>query len=374
MSQLGTVLIISSVHWHFTWQRHHDVATGLAKEGFRVIYLEPMPKRWPGLREWRRVFERLTGRGKSGGVVAQPVPAEIEFVSPLMFPDTAPPVRRINRTFFLPGLEARLAALQIQRPLILINYLPIPASVTLQRKLRPDAAIYECVDDWSHDPYYSAGQLAEKELLGLSDLVFTTSDFLFEKMNRMHHAVVQLLPAVQYERFAAAASTHVPDQLRPRLAYFGDMARNIDMNLLRAVSHQYPLRLIGPLRDSPSGFAGRTEFIGPVSHDRVPALLQDVDVLLLPYSRQAAHVPAVIPAKTFECLATGKPTVAIGLSSLERFREYIYLCQSESEFIEAIRAAAAEDPSLRRDRQELARQNSWPVRIAEMTAHIRKLL
>jgi hypothetical protein len=97
----------------------------------------------------------------------------------------------------------------------------------------------------------------------------------------------------------------------------------------------------------------------------VPELLQDVDVLLLPYM-QSKHSRGVIPAKTFECLATGIPTVSIGLSSLEEFAEYFYLCDTYEQVISAIEAAADEEEDLRRRRIEFARKQTWASRIHDL--------
>ena len=50
------LLVLSSVPWHFTWQRHHEVSTRLAERGYRVTYFEPIPKRWPSVGDWLLVI------------------------------------------------------------------------------------------------------------------------------------------------------------------------------------------------------------------------------------------------------------------------------------------------------------------------------
>jgi glycosyltransferase involved in cell wall biosynthesis len=116
-----------------------------------------------------------------------------------------------------------------------------------------------------------------------------------------------------------------------------------------------------------------TELLGPVPQGELPALLADVDVIVLPY-RKAAHSAGVIPAKTFECLATGKPVVAKGLASLEEMGDAFVLAEGEEAFVRAVREAVDEAPERRERRLELARRNTWARRAEEIDDLIRQAL
>ncbi|MCI0395832.1 MAG: glycosyltransferase [Chloroflexi bacterium] len=363
----GSIVIISSVHWHFTWQRHHDIASGLADRGYQVVFVEPLPKRWPGPESWQRVAARLTGNGREAGSCVQSESAAVQLLSPRLLPDAGRIPQWMNRRFFVPGIGRKVDRLGLARPLIVINYLPTGASLTLQQCLRPDLAVYDCVADWLNDPYARGLEQLEKELLGQADVVFADSPYLYERMRSLHRHVLQVMPAVHFELFDQARRKKTSMAGRPLCAYFGSIGASIDVALLRRVSHHYLLRLIGPPRVKLEGFGPQTEFIGAVVHERIPQLLADVDVLLLPY-RRAAHMPAVIPAKTFECLAAGKPTVAIGLDSLAQFGDLFYRCQTEEAFLAAIEAAIKEDPALPTRRLQCARENSWQQRLDQIEA------
>lgn len=368
----ATVLIISSTPWHATWQRHHDIAWGLADRDYRVLYLEPLPKRWPGPGEWRRVLGRLTGSSEMAGYCRQEEHPGVQLVSPRTLPDAGVGGlgSRANARFLVPRLAAELRALNLARPLVIINYLPTPAARELARRLAPDLFIYDCVWDWANAPNSSSLQASEQAMMSEVDMVFADSPYLIEKMRRLHVNVYPVLPAVHIDRFAAGRAATPVTRVRSRCAYFGTIGLAIDAELLRRVSHRYPLRLIGPARQMLQGFAEDTDIYGPRPHDEVAGLLSDVDVLLLPYSRQVSHNKAVIPAKTFECLATGKPTVAMGLESLRQFGELFYLAQTEEQFMEMIARAADEDPGLVEQRLACARANTWERRIEEIVAHI----
>jgi hypothetical protein len=102
------LVILSSVHWHFTWQRHHEIAARLAGLGYRVTYLEPLPKRWPGPAEWRRVTGRLFGRHVAAGLLRQRVPPGVNLANALTLPDVGGATRWLNRSFATPRAATRL--------------------------------------------------------------------------------------------------------------------------------------------------------------------------------------------------------------------------------------------------------------------------
>lgn len=366
----GTVVIISSIHWHSTWQRHQDIAGGLAEKGYAVTFVEPLPKRWPGPGEWRRVVGRLTGSAAASGVCRQPEPAGVDIMTPRAVPDVGNIGRRLNAGYFVPRLAERLAVTAAQRPLIVINYLPTPASLALQLRLQPDLAIYDCVVDWDNAPFTTSLAQFEAQLLHHADLVFADSPFLYDKMAARHTHVVEVLPAVHLDRFLLPqrASAHDGDD-RPLCVYFGTLGASVDVDLICAISKAYRLRLVGPVRTAMPCLAADTDLRGTVPHAAVPGLIQDADVIVLPYL-DAPHMPAVIPAKTFECLATGIPTVAIGVPSLAQYGDLFYLADSHDKFLGLIETAAIEPAARRAPRIACARENSWDARIAQIDAFI----
>lgn len=366
-----TIIILSSLHWHSTWQRHQDIAGGLAGRGYQVIYVEPVPKRWPGRTEWRRVAGRLRGSSGASGYCVQEVPQGVTLVSPRLLPDVGRAAQWSNRHFFVRRVAQHIRDLCPDGPVVIINYLPLPAALSLQQALQPDLAIYDCVADWSAFPLTTSLAATEERLLAEVDVVFADSPFLFEKMSRRHACVRQVLPAVHYELFAAAQSGHARDEASPPLClYFGTLGFALDMALLQKVGESYALRLIGPARVPLPAFSERVEICGTVPREAIPDLLQEADVLLLPYDGNAPHLKAVIPAKTFECLATGIPTVVSGLTSLDSYADLFYLADSDEAFLANIETALAEDPGRRAARVSVAQENSWEARITEIDALI----
>ncbi len=242
----GTVVVISSVDWHFTWQRHHDISAGLAGKGYQVLYVEPLPKRWPALSEVGRVWGRLTRSAQRAGTVVQEEPPEIELIAPLMLPDVGPIANWINQRVFLPHIADRLRRRISERPLIVLNYLATRAALWLQQALQPDVTVYDCITDWATDPFGRQAHLVEEDVIERADLVISPSGFLLDRLRPRHPRVVGIPPAVHYDLYGP--SRRMSDRAdRPlRCAYFGTIGLAVDVDLLREISRRYTLRLIGP--------------------------------------------------------------------------------------------------------------------------------
>lgn len=371
----GTVIIISSVHWHYTWQNTQHVASGLAQRGYRVLFVEPLPKRWPQLNELGRVWGRLRGESVAAGTVRQPLADGVELISPRLLPDVGRVAQSINRQWFVPGIAADLRRQMGDGPLFVINYLPTAASVSLTNALAADGAFYRCVSDWPNDPY-AQGPLPERELVQTVDMVWADSELNYQRTAAMQGNVIKMTEGVDLALFNRDqfSAEHRRRTDPPRCTYFGTISLSNDVDMLRAVSHEFPLRLIGPVRVDLAGFAPETEVTGAMPHDQLPALLADADVLLLPYDQRSPHSTTVVPAKLFECLATGKPAVVSGLTTLGELERLFYMATTTDEFLQAIRDSANEPATLREERMACAEQNSYEKRLDEIEGYFAEVL
>lgn len=136
------------------------------------------------------------------------------------------------------------------------------------------------------------------------------------------------------------------------------------------------MRLVGALDPSERHLAGEpnVEYRGEVSHERLPAALAGVDVFVLPY-RINGLTRAISPAKTYECLATGRPVVASPLPALKDLSGHVYLAEGPEGFVETLRSLPEIESDDRiRARVRLARENSWPVRFREIEASVLRAL
>jgi glycosyltransferase involved in cell wall biosynthesis len=91
-----------------------------------------------------------------------------------------------------------------------------------------------------------------------------------------------------------------------------------------------------------------------------------VDAFVLPYEVNRL-TQGILPAKTYECLATGKPIVAAPLPALEELAGHVYLAKEPEEYVTVLRRLEKlETQQKRRARIELARRNTWEARFKEI--------
>jgi glycosyltransferase involved in cell wall biosynthesis len=114
---------------------------------------------------------------------------------------------------------------------------------------------------------------------------------------------------------------------------------------------------------TPHVFPANVVLPGQQPHERLREFVRSADVLLLPYSLND-YTRAVLPAKIYECLATGRPIVAAPLPELmEAFAEHLQFATRPAEWPGAVERALSEDSAAAREaRIALARANTWQNR------------
>ncbi len=354
----AAIVLLAQVEWNFVWVSSHDIALGLARLGHRVAYCNPLPKRLPAPGELRRVLGRLLDRPEMAGYRSHPRPAGLLVCNPLCLPDIHPLFTRLNRAVFVPLLARRMRRWMNGRRCVVISFLPFATALALANALEPDALVYALRSNWRDDRWARRTILLETEFLHKADLVLSSGPCLNDHLQGYATPVLSMPAMVDFERFHRLAPVRRPNSGQPiRCCYFGHLNDRIDVELLRRVSHRHILRIVGPVSVPVPEMGKDTEWVGMVSHDRLPEALQDVDVWLLPYCLNE-FTRGIFPYKLYECFATGGPVVSTCLPSLAPYAELVYLSQTHEEFLDNIERARAEPEELRQGRIDLARENS----------------
>lgn len=348
MSGSGTLYYISTTPWHFTWQHTHKYTRQFALRGWNVLFLDPLPKRFPRLTEYKRVIGRIRGNAIQSGKMRQIEVEGVRYIAPRALPDRGAVLRYLNRRLFLPPVAKTLFAMTASGPRVALVTLPTRAALDLVDLLRPDFVIYMCYINFGKDKLAPSDICeSERELTTRADLILVDNG-LDNRARILSYSpsspVIHFSASVDYAHFATASNLEADNKSadgKLRCCYFGDL-RYIDTDLLKRISYLYTLRLIGPRSVATQAFSPDTELIPAVTYDQLPALLHDADILLLPYRIDDPYNRGVFPAKTFECLATGKPTIAMGLPSLKPFASAIDIADSADDFLELLVRAKQE--------------------------------
>jgi glycosyltransferase involved in cell wall biosynthesis len=363
------VLILAGVRWDFLWQRHQTLATLFAGAGYPTVFVETTGLANPRLggataRKMLSRLRRLTGGGARphGG-------KNLTVYTPLTVPPTSKAFRWSNERFFVPRVLRDLGKMADSRPVV-VAYPPTRTTLALISGLDPRLVLYDCSDDYEHFPGVPEDiAQTERELLLRADLVSCTSRRLLEQARLLRPDAFLSGPAVDYERFAVLQSQSPAREVRT-VCFFGDATRHrVDFDVLGAIACAgFELRLVGGLDGVGRRFLKmpRVDYWGDVSHAELPGALAGVDAFVLPY-RVNALTRAISPAKTYECLAAGRPVVAAPLPAMEELGRYVYLAERPEDYVRILRSLWDTGTEGRvRAGIERARKNSWDARFGEL--------
>lgn len=398
------IILISSIEWDFNWQGHQEIAKRLAHAGNRVLYVENMGVRSPGLRDAKRVVTRFTrwARSLSGGGVRQVAP-NLYVCSPLILPPFGSKVRRqLNERMMLSFIRRTVRNLGFDLEVIW-TFLPTDTVASLVRMLRrpQGVVVYYCIADFAELSTRPERILkSERSLIEMSDVVFAQCRQLAE-----HCAVdgkrIEIFPfGVNLSVFAkrdgesngasgrarALQNGSAPDPMagiaRPIIGYVGGMHRYFDADLLAAMARARPdwsWVLVGPmqypmreLKQLPN-----VHLLGPKAHEELPGYIHNFDVGIVPYV-STKYTDTVVPTKIIEYLAMGVPVVSTDLPEVSTFNgEHGVILTSPNranEFIASIEKtlASTDGEAEGARRRTVAALNAWEQRYERMSELIER--
>jgi glycosyltransferase involved in cell wall biosynthesis len=377
------VVLLSTADWDNPfWTNKQHVAVGLARRGHRVLYVDSLGLRAPGVnaQDVRRMGRRVA-RAAAG---ARRVQDGIHVWSPLLLPyQNRVSVRALNRAVLSLTLTRALRSLGFERPL-LWTYNPL--TTRLLDLSAFDGVVYHCVDDIGAQPGMPTTLLrqAERELAERAQIVFATAPRLAEMQSRVNPNTHFLPNVADFAHFSRALddATQVPADMAsirgPRLGFIGAISGyKVDFALVRAIAQRRPdwaIVLIGRIGEGEPGTdttllhgLPNLHLLGPRPYASLPAYLRGVDVAMLP-SRTNDYTASMFPMKFFEYLAAGRPVVSTDLPAIRPFRDVVAIATSADSFVHAAtRVLAGDAPSLE-SRLALAREHTWDARTDKMLA------
>lgn len=362
------VIMLSGIRWDFLWQRHQILATRFARAGYETVFVETTGLSNPKLNgaTLRKVADRLRRSGGAGQ--KNPQEPNLTVYSPLTAPPTQKAFRFLNRSYFVRKVARDLRDITGEDP-ITIAYPPTQTTLDLHFSLKPRLLYYDCSEDYegfSGVPKDIA--VTERELLRRADIVSCTSPYLVGMFRTLRPDAFLSGPGVDYEQFAGLQNDS--SGRIQTLCYFGHLGRErIDLDVLRALAEAgFTVRLIGGVGNVEKGFLDTPgiDYLGEVQHSELPSVLEGVDAFVLPYLDNKL-TRGISPAKTYECLATGKPVVASPLPALRAIENHVYPAKGPKEFVGMLkRLESLETEEKVRARLDLARNNSWDARFEEI--------
>jgi len=382
------ILVFSTADWsQANWTNNQHMSRELARQGFRVLYLESLGLRRPTAN--KRDLGRIAKRGLKSLRGVRQVAPNIWVFSPLVLPfHQRRWVRRLNQWLVVSSVKLLQWWLGFRQPIVWI-YNPIVAS--FQAQLNPAFLVYHCVDDLTTVPGISPQVVrdAEKTLVAEADAVFVTSQHLKQKLSAIAPATVHYFPNVaDYDHFASARSPGaLPSDLAPipapRIGFIGAIKDyKIDFDLIHALVQRQPdwhwvmvgeVELTGASTRWARLNAPNLHFFGYRAYTSLPDYLRGFDVVVLPCLLND-YTRSMFPMKFFEYLAAGKPIVGTRLPALTAYESLYWPVDSAEAFEQTLRSLLAGDvkPAVEAG-IEAARAHTWETRCREMVSLMQSL-
>jgi len=306
--QCGLAVCLSHLRWNFVYQRPQHLMSRLTSQLPVVYFEEPIPTDGAPWLELKSPMPGLTvaiprlgphecGVGNAAGAARQ-------------------------RSM----LDELLTDRGAERPLL---WYYTPMALEYSDHLEPSLVVYDCMDELSGFKFAPPTLLArERQLLEMSDVVFTGGRSLYEAKRRRHANVHAFPSGVDIDHFARArAATAEPsDQQgigRPRIGYYGVIDERLDYGLIAeaaALRPQYQWVFVGPLAkvgeaDLPR--APNLHYLGQKTYDQLPDYLAGWDVAMMPFALNEATT-YISPTKTPEYLAGGRAVISTAVTDVVR--------------------------------------------------------
>lgn len=264
---------------------------------------------------------------------------------------------------FLPG-QIRQAGFS-QPDLLLVDE---PRMIGATRFLRPRRLVYRATDLYATMRSDPSVEPAEREAIRQSQGMIATAGPVLDHLRTYDAGKPSFL--VENGVDAAHFSAPLPSPAcyeglpGPRLLYVGALDHRFDFEAVNSLARLAPdLQVIiaGPLSAAapPRDTSLRNlHFLGPISYNDVPALMQHADIGLLPLNVEPSN-RGRSPMKLYEYAAAGLPVVARKTAELERRAgQHIHLYEDVDGMVAAVRQILADRP----DRSAIAASattHSW---------------
>jgi glycosyltransferase involved in cell wall biosynthesis len=314
------VVWFAEIKWEYLRTRKQQIVLR-RPHGVEVVFFEPYVRG----RENRYHLRSVDGIRVATVPMVKPIPGR----GPLRALLDRALVRRTVDALATRRVRAHLGAAGVH-PAESVFVISNIYALQVARALEPRRLVYDCND--AHSDFPGAPEWAHEQrdrLLRAADAVVVSAERLREDAVRVRgsHARVHVIgngvDFAAFRRVAEAARAAVSTDDAVRVGYLGAIAPWLDFELIAAAARARPrwnFDLVGPVIGGVQMEVDRLLTLGnvrhrpAVPHDRVPEVLLDFTVGVIPF-RRTSLTAGVNPNKLYEYLAVGLPTVATPFST-----------------------------------------------------------
>ena len=372
----NTLVCFSNIDWGFLYQRHQHLMNELAENDFfdKIIYVENLGVRNLTLKDYERVINKVSRTKQIKRDSHDKKNSKIIVHSPIFIPIHNKLVYNINAMLLKNQLKKYI---EDGENLFIWNFMPHPVVEKLIEELKPNAYVYDCIDDLKSFTAVNKNAIAsEKRLIKKADIVYATSLTLLEYCKNHNGNSKLLRNAVNYDHFKQNINYDRVTKLKKKygnniIGYFGAIFDWFDLDLLEKLAleyHDYNIIIIGPVNVNIDHLQKYENlyFLGSKDYSELPTYLQIFKLGIIPFKINDL-TKNTNPVKLYEYFTVGIPVVATYMPELEEYNELVYLSNSHEGFIDNVHLALKKsmDEKLGQQRIEISKKNTWSNRVIE---------
>jgi hypothetical protein len=333
-----TLLYFSPVPWQSYEQRPHHFVRHFIAQGARVLWVDPYPTRFPGLRDLRRV--RLHP-GEPG-----PRPPQLRVIHPRGLPiEPSRAGRALNRQLRWTALLRQIRRETMGSSLAIAVGRPSHLALIALETLKPAASVYDAMDDFPE--FYSGRARAwitacEARIASSVSAVLTASTRLWQKFETAGARRIPAPNAYDMSGLPPAASLARPPA--PVIGYIGSVGGWFDWAMLAAVARGTPdalIRVIGPrFVASSRPLPPNVELLPACTEAEAIQHMRSFSAGVIPFVRSALTA-SVDPVKFYGYRAMGLPvlTTRFGEMAARTEKDGVYFLDGDGGLETAVAAA-----------------------------------
>jgi len=378
-----SLVYFSQGPWDDLWRPQHQLMSVFAQQN-KVLYVE----RRPYLRSTMAEF-------RSGELGWQDLrqPALLQVADnlhihryPIWAPlSGAPALKQLSRAAMHASLKRSMRALDMSDPIV---WYSLPSWLDLIDEL-PSAQLklYHAIDEYTSYSQMTqarirAWEAKEQAMMAQTDAVVVVSQTLYDAKAPYNPHTYLIPNAVNYRAYEAAlADPELPPELaaipEPRVGYIGLIGDKLNLPMLLDLARdnpQWSLVFLGSVRlpDQEALWQTLTGLpnvyhLGAVDVTRVPHYVKGFQVGLMP-NLQNLFAENCSPLKLYDYLAAGIPVASIDMPHVRPFASHVQIAPTPGDFQRAVRDALADrDSQRRRERREIAAQETWEARVERLS-------
>ncbi|MEK4055170.1 hypothetical protein MHB84_16340 [Paenibacillus sp. FSL F4-0087] len=233
---------------------------------------------------------------------------------------------------------------------IILDFVPLD-------RFKDKLVIYDCMDDFlgfydDSNKRINRLRLLEIELVRRADFIFTSSNYLKNKIVSSYKEHLRSIPVVINNGISPSIinstklttiqgnSLHAQEEQQRgifNITYIGTVGAWFDFDTVLYVLDQMSkvkFTIVGPI-DTKVPVHPRLEFIGMVEHEKLKDYADKADAFIMPFVLSEL-VRAVDPVKIYEYILFCKPIFSINYGEMHKFLPYVHLYSHREELIKLI--------------------------------------